>query len=163
MLYLKKEWKNAAVLAAYARKGRLTLKRNTMFSRLAAACWIALMAQLAFSIGILYWNGMKTGEDILTRQMFTRQNVGAALLGCLPLLGLTALFAVGAGGGAPGKRAGLSCPSRMDRKEGKKPVLLYIAAYAAALSLIAAGVLNGGLRDVLIKAINICTECIGLG
>ncbi len=25
------------------------------------------------------------------------------------------------------------------------------------------GVMNGGARDVLIKAINICTECIGLG
>lgn len=139
------------------------MKRNTIFSRLAAACWIALMAQLAFSIGRLYWNGLQAGGDILARQMFTRQNVGAALLGCLPLLGLTALFALGAGGGVPGKRAGLSYPNRMDRKEEKKPVLLYIAAYAAALSLLAAGVLNGGLRDVLIKAINICTECIGLG
>ena len=34
---------------------------------------------------------------------------------------------------------------------------------AAAAALIAAGVLNGGLRSVLIKAIAICTECIGLG
>ncbi|MFR0735032.1 MAG: CD1871A family CXXC motif-containing protein [Oscillospiraceae bacterium] len=23
--------------------------------------------------------------------------------------------------------------------------------------------MNGGLRDVLVKAVNICTECIGLG
>lgn len=38
-----------------------------------------------------------------------------------------------------------------------------ILLYAAALLLIAAGILNGGMRDVLIKAINICTECIGLG
>lgn len=35
--------------------------------------------------------------------------------------------------------------------------------YAAAVALLIAGVLNGGMRDVLIKAINICTECIGLG
>ncbi len=33
----------------------------------------------------------------------------------------------------------------------------------AALALIVAGVLNGGMYDVLVKAINICTECIGLG
>lgn len=32
-----------------------------------------------------------------------------------------------------------------------------------AISFIIAGVLNGGAGDVLIKAINICTECIGLG
>ena len=37
------------------------------------------------------------------------------------------------------------------------------ALYAAAVILLAAGVLNGGMRDVLVKAINICTECIGLG
>lgn len=32
-----------------------------------------------------------------------------------------------------------------------------------AVAFIVLGVLNGGARDVLIKAINICTECIGLG
>ena len=32
-----------------------------------------------------------------------------------------------------------------------------------ALLLIAVGVANGGMRDVWIKAVNICTECIGLG
>ncbi len=32
-----------------------------------------------------------------------------------------------------------------------------------AIALIAIGVLNGGMRDVFVKAINICTECIGLG
>jgi diaminopimelate epimerase len=33
----------------------------------------------------------------------------------------------------------------------------------AAFALILQGVANGGLNDVLVKAINICTECIGLG
>ena len=40
---------------------------------------------------------------------------------------------------------------------------LRIAFYAAAVALIALGVANGGLWDVLVKAVNICTECIGLG
>ncbi len=35
--------------------------------------------------------------------------------------------------------------------------------FAAALVFLVLGIRNGGLRDVLIKAINICTECIGLG
>lgn len=38
-----------------------------------------------------------------------------------------------------------------------------VALYAAAVGLIAAGVVNGGARDVLVKAAQICTECIGLG
>ena len=34
---------------------------------------------------------------------------------------------------------------------------------AAAIALLVLGMLNGGMHDVLVKAINICTECIGLG
>lgn len=48
---------------------------------------------------------------------------------------------------------------------GKKSALpaLRAALYAAAAVLIVLGVRNGGLWDVLVKAVNICTECIGLG
>lgn len=38
-----------------------------------------------------------------------------------------------------------------------------VALYALAAALVVTGVMNGGLKDVLVKAINICTECIGLG
>ena len=38
-----------------------------------------------------------------------------------------------------------------------------IALIAIAIGLIVVGVFNGSARDVLYKAINICTECIGLG
>lgn len=34
---------------------------------------------------------------------------------------------------------------------------------AAGVALIVAGILNGSARDVLYKAITICTECVGLG
>ena len=40
---------------------------------------------------------------------------------------------------------------------------LRIAVGALAVGLTALGIANGGMRDVLVKAINICTECIGLG
>ena len=45
-------------------------------------------------------------------------------------------------------------------KNSAVPVWLILIA---AAGLIAAGILNGGLHDVFIKAIYICTECIGLG
>ena len=38
-----------------------------------------------------------------------------------------------------------------------------LAFMVSALVMLAAGVMNGGMRDVLVKAVNICTECIGLG
>ena len=41
--------------------------------------------------------------------------------------------------------------------------VLRICLYLAAIVFIVLGVMNGGIYDVLIKAINICTECIGLG
>ncbi len=43
--------------------------------------------------------------------------------------------------------------------------LSFIRGIILAISLlfILLGIFNGGADDVLIKAINICTECIGLG
>ena len=49
-------------------------------------------------------------------------------------------------------------PAKSAAKNVTRAVLL-----AAAAALIAAGIYNGGMFDVLVKAINICTECIGLG
>ena len=40
---------------------------------------------------------------------------------------------------------------------------LRLTLLAIAAALIVWGAVNGGARDVLVKAVNICTECIGLG
>ena len=46
----------------------------------------------------------------------------------------------------------------------QKTVLAFrIAVLAVSAVFIIEGITNGGFSDVLIKAINICTECIGLG
>ena len=49
------------------------------------------------------------------------------------------------------------------RSYPKAVTAVRIALAALALALITAGILNGGMADVLSKAVNICTECIGLG
>lgn len=41
--------------------------------------------------------------------------------------------------------------------------ILRAALYGGAAVLVVLGVRNGGMWDVLVKAVNICTECIGLG
>ncbi len=38
-----------------------------------------------------------------------------------------------------------------------------IALLVGGIVLVCVGIFNGGMRDVLMKAINICTQCIGLG
>ncbi len=42
-------------------------------------------------------------------------------------------------------------------------VLVRVGLATAGILLVALGVYNGGMKDVLLKAINICTQCIGLG
>lgn len=49
-------------------------------------------------------------------------------------------------------------PSGKDRTELVRMLILVIAAAAFTF-----GLLNGGAMDVLTKAVNICTECVGLG
>ncbi len=48
---------------------------------------------------------------------------------------------------------------------GEKEITLgvRIALFGCAVLFIVIGIFNGGMKDVLIKAINICAECIGLG
>jgi hypothetical protein len=45
----------------------------------------------------------------------------------------------------------------------KKTILPQAIIIAVAVALIVAGVFNGSARDVLYKAITICTECVGFG
>ncbi len=47
------------------------------------------------------------------------------------------------------------------RKRGV--IIARVVLAVAGVGLIAFGVFNGGMQDVLMKAINICTQCIGLG
>ncbi len=41
--------------------------------------------------------------------------------------------------------------------------ILRVAICIVGVALVAFGVYNGGMKDVLAKAVNICTQCIGLG
>ena len=60
------------------------------------------------------------------------------------------------------KSAAVSANETAFQKERRLMMIRLIAA-AAAVIMIIAGICNGGLKDVLVKAINLCTECVGLG
>jgi len=60
------------------------------------------------------------------------------------------------------KAAGITPPARPVeslKNKGKLQTVIIILAVACII----AGILNGSARDVLYKAITICTECVGLG
>ncbi|MBR6206376.1 MAG: hypothetical protein IKQ73_04360 [Oscillospiraceae bacterium] len=44
-----------------------------------------------------------------------------------------------------------------------RKTLLRTALFCAGAALVILGIANGGARDVLAKAVKICSECIGLG
>ncbi len=73
---------------------------------------------------------------------------------------------------ADGRGTPIAEPSAFERNKNaaagilnKKQTVFALRAALVLLAvfLIVAGVVNGGAHDVLVKAINICTECIGLG
>ncbi len=122
---------------------------------------------------ILYIQGtaavrIKTAESVFTQE----QAAGFLRLFLIPVLVLVVLLIVAALSGTKDTQVYSSAKGR-----GKAPILQpeNIGAHrnldrkhawlilTLAAGLIAAGMINGGLREVLIKAINICTECIGLG
>lgn len=49
------------------------------------------------------------------------------------------------------------------RSESRHARIVRAVLLASAAVMILVGILNDGLRDVLIKAINLCMECVGLG
>lgn len=55
------------------------------------------------------------------------------------------------------------CPPPSPRKPDFRKSAARIALLLIGLTLVVIGTQNGSMHEVLIKAINICTECIGLG
>ena len=76
-----------------------------------------------------------------------------------------AIKANGISGYIPEQPSSLIVKAYVFLKENEKPITLgiRIAFVGCAIVFIAIGVANGGMADVLNKAIKICTECIGLG
>lgn len=54
-------------------------------------------------------------------------------------------------------------PVAEPRADSRGAAMVRAILLAAAVAMIVAGACNGSLRDVLVKAVNLCTECVGLG
>ena len=95
---------------------------------------------------------------------FTREIVGEKLSRIAPALILWLILAA-VGMFIPKSRAKNAKQEKVSQKQSAPKHLnkIRIAIAAVAAALILAGIFNGGMRDVFVKAINICTECSGLG
>ena len=142
---------------------------------LLAAATLLLAALLILTCADIYLTGNapsnRTEAGVLMEPVFSR-DIAAERLGKISwavILWIVSLAAAVTGCIVrPAEARGGSGRGRARRMEplpeqGRRTGRLRAALYALAALLIAAGILNGGMRDVLVKAINICTECIGLG
>ena len=130
---------------------------------------IGICVGLIASGVVLYMQGTAAVKAQTAEAVFTREQAAAVLcLFLIPALLLMALLIAAALLGiknAPGNGKTAASLGEAEyicarREMSAKRVWLMLAI---AAGLMGAGIMNGGLRDVLIKAINICTECIGLG
>ena len=134
---------------------------------LLAVCCIALAVILAAGAVVLYVDGAARRAENPLESIYTAEKAGRVMTAALPVfLALLCVLAAclildvkppqGKGGTGGGKASPAS-------GKLKHETWIRIAVFAAAALLIIAGVANGSVRDVLAKAISICTECVGLG
>ena len=128
---------------------------------------IALAVLLAAGAVGIYLEGTARVAENPQESIYTAERAAEKLAPAVPLLIAAAALAVlGIALGAKDPKAGK--PAGKDAcappgAELKNAGVIRAAVVVAAAAFILAGVLNGSARDVLIKAIHICTECVGLG
>ena len=126
----------------------------------------------------LYFDGAaKQAEGDLFYYMYTREKAGARLLPVLPVF--FCAFGLTVAGLILGVKDDNADKPVRDEKllrdlggiqdravhqtATQSQVYLRAAVIALAVCMIIAGILNGGLEEVLAKGATICTECVGLG
>ena len=128
---------------------------------------IALAVLLAAGAVGIYLEGTARVAENPQESIYTAERAAEKLAPAVPLLIAAAALAVlgialGAKDPKAGKPAGKAACAP-PAAELKNAGVIRAAVVVAAAAFILAGVLNGSARDALIKAIHICTECVGLG
>ncbi len=143
------------------------MKKGRGYLILQAAVCILLFLLLA---GLTIWTfceGSARRAENPLESIYTPETTAERFLYAAPLLAAAAVLrAFGLARGIRDERE--ESPVKPDgpvkhSAEPKGRRVVRAVLLAAALILILTGILNGSARDVLIKAITICTECVGLG
>ena len=141
-----------------------------LFSRIlpyvTAACLLLLIGILAWQCVDIYFFSPASDASV-----YTYTDVSARLKSLLPLAVASVLMILITACVHPPKATKHSKSSKTQHKEAcikatvsSRPLMMVRSALVLLAGVfILWGVLNGGLYDVFVKAINICTECIGLG
>ncbi len=144
----------------------------------AAICFACALASAIYLLQPANFKGIAANEAMLKMMLWVLPCVAVALISCVwvtlyernsHLREINALKRLMASyKGNPVIQADVrknSAIAAIKKFFSNKYTLIGIRAGVAAIAVtfVILGVFNGGARDVFIKAINICTECIGLG
>ena len=168
----------AGVIPKRNGKEREKMTRTKLFLAVQAVLCAVIAVLLAAGALSLYLDGAaKQAEGDLFYYMFTRERAGAKLLPVLPLL-FSALGLAVAGVILGIRDENAEKPVRdekmlrdlgsiqdraVNQVATQSQIYLRVAVIALAVCMIIAGILNGGLEEVLAKGATVCTECVGLG
>lgn len=142
------------------------MDRKKVFLIIQSALYILLAVLLIAAVTGIYREGAAAKADDALVWIFSREKIAESFRMILPLFCITIGFsAVGLilgikdeKGSKPVKGGRIQNPASADWGKTLRIILLI-----AAVCLLAAGVFNGSAKDVLVKAVNVCAECIGLG
>ena len=142
------------------------MDRKKVFLLIQSALFILLAVLLIAAAVLIYREGVQAKEDNVLAWIFSREKVADSFRLIRPLFyAVIGTSAVGLILGVRDEDA--AKPVKAEKVHNPSPVsrggIVRAVLLAAAVCLLAAGAFNGSAKDVLGKAINICTECIGLG
>lgn len=137
---------------------------------LTAVMTVVVCALLIYEAADIHLTGVApenfSAPGVAIHQMYTRPDIAARLRSISPALIVYAVLCA----------AGLILKPfvrERERPRAEKPAevktnvkgvrLARAGLFALGVLFLGLGIWNGGLWDVLVKAVNICTECIGLG
>ena len=131
---------------------------------LSAAALLTILLLLTWTCIDIYTDANAT-QQVMYQADDVQQRLQALLLPCAVLLGIVFITSI---------VGFITCSPQKMQNPVKAPYTHHMPAHPqkgraqavlmiTAIVFIVLGVLNGGLYDVFVKAINICTECIGLG
>ena len=108
------------------------------------------------------WLAVSLALNALALTEYTYASIKAGLGNCILPACVFILCCAAAFIFKPQKQNTRSKPFKV-KTDKSFPLGLRIGLITGAAVLTVLGILNGGMRDVFVKAVNICTECLGLG
>lgn len=158
------------------------MNRKKAFLCVQSVLCVLIAAMLIAAAAGICREGLILKEADPASRIYTREKAAAALRPVLPLLVLGLVMTVSGlvmgirdeSGEKPVKdtepgrdpnlpQTAVSGAGKTRKNGAGKVTVLRAALLLLAAGLIAAGAVNGSARDVFSKAVNICSECIGLG